>query len=61
MDVRLEKLTRREYALIACGLGSTILALLPLLLHLAGTRWTPGVPAAGARPRTKAAEVPVHS
>ncbi len=39
-----EKLTRREYALIACGLGAAVLALLPLALHLAGTRWQPGVP-----------------
>ena len=40
-----EKLTRREYALICCGLGAALLALLPLALHYAGTRWTPGVPA----------------
>ena len=39
----LEKLTRREYALIACGLGSSLLAFLPLLLSLVGTRWRPGV------------------
>ncbi len=38
-----EQLTRREYALIACGLGATILALLPLLLHYFGTAWRPGV------------------
>jgi Ca-activated chloride channel family protein len=38
-----EKLTRREYALIACGLGATILAFLPVLLHRFGTRWRPGV------------------
>ncbi len=44
-----EKLTRREYALLACGLGASVLALLPLLLHLAGTRWTPGVPLTTAR------------
>jgi Ca-activated chloride channel homolog len=42
-----EKLTRREYALIAIGLGSLILAGLPLLLHFLGTRWRPG--ARGAR------------
>ena len=49
----LEKLTQREYALIACAVGAGLLALLPLLLHLAGTRWRPGVPLArqnGARP-----------
>ena len=40
----LDKLTRREYALIACGLGGTILALLPVFLHAFGTRWRPGVP-----------------
>jgi Ca-activated chloride channel family protein len=38
-----EKLTRREYALIACGLGAAILAFLPVLLHRFGTRWRPGV------------------
>ncbi|MEW6745855.1 MAG: VWA domain-containing protein [Planctomycetota bacterium] len=39
----LERLTRREYALMACGLGAAALALLPLLLHYWGTRWRPGV------------------
>ncbi len=39
-----ERLSRREYALIACGLGATVLALLPVLLHRYGTRWRPGVP-----------------
>jgi Ca-activated chloride channel family protein len=38
-----ERLTRREYALIASVSGSAVLSLLPLLLHLAGTRWKPGV------------------
>lgn len=37
-----EKLTRREYALMACGLGAAVLALLPVLLHYFGTTWTPG-------------------
>jgi Ca-activated chloride channel family protein len=37
-----QKLTRREYALIAIGTGATILALLPFLLHWLGTRWRPG-------------------
>jgi Ca-activated chloride channel homolog len=37
-----ERLTRREYALIACGLGALILALLPFLLHAFGTKWRPG-------------------
>jgi Ca-activated chloride channel family protein len=39
----LDQLTRREYALLACGLGATVLALLPVLLHAFGTRWRPGV------------------
>ncbi len=54
-----EKLSRREYALLACGIGASLLALLPVLLHQFGTRWRPGVPrsqamheAAGARGRT---------
>jgi Ca-activated chloride channel family protein len=38
-----ERLTRREYALFACGLGAAVLALLPVLLHHFGTRWRPGV------------------
>ena len=38
-----ERLTRREYALIACGLGALVLAFLPVLLHYRGTRWQPGV------------------
>ena len=40
-----DRLTRREYALIACGLGALILALLPLALQQFGTVWTPGVSA----------------
>lgn len=44
-----EQLTRREYALLACGLGATLLALLPVLLHQFGTRWRPGVPDRVAR------------
>lgn len=39
-----ERLTRREYAIIASAVSATILALLPVLLHYAGTRWRPGVP-----------------
>ena len=38
-----EKLTRREWALIACGGGALILSILPFLLHFAGTMWRPGV------------------
>ena len=44
-----ERLTRREYALIAAGLGSVVLGVLPMLLHLFGTRWRPGP--AGRRPK----------
>jgi hypothetical protein len=38
-----DRLTRREYALMACGMGAGVLSLLPVLLHLAGTSWRPGV------------------
>ena len=38
-----DKLTRREYALMACATGALILSLLPLALHLFGTAWRPGV------------------
>lgn len=41
----LERLTRREVALALAGLSSAVLALLPLLLHAAGTGWAPGVQA----------------
>jgi Ca-activated chloride channel family protein len=44
-----EQLTRREYALIACGLGAGLLALLPVLLHQFGTRWRPGVRSSSPR------------
>ena len=37
-----EKLTRREYALIACGTGGALLGFLPMLLHFFGTTWRPG-------------------
>jgi Ca-activated chloride channel family protein len=45
------RLTRRDYALIAVAVGTALLALLPLLLHLLGSRWRPG-----ARPAAPAAE-----
>jgi Ca-activated chloride channel family protein len=47
-----ERLTRREYALLAIAAGATVLALLPLLLHYFGTFYVPGVP---VRPRGSAA------
>lgn len=37
-----DKLTEREYALIACGAGSLLFAALPILLHFCGTSWRPG-------------------
>jgi Ca-activated chloride channel homolog len=39
----LERLTLREYALIAIVLTSALLALIPLLLQYWGTKWRPGV------------------
>ncbi|MBI1851786.1 MAG: VWA domain-containing protein [Planctomycetes bacterium] len=48
-----EKLTRREYALIACALSALVLALLPLLLNLFGTRWRPGTHATRNRGRMR--------
>ena len=38
----LEKWSLREYALLAVGAGAALLALIPLLLHLLGTRFQPG-------------------
>jgi len=46
-----ERLTRRDYALIALGAGGLTLAGLPWLLHRFGTRWRPGVPSPERRPR----------
>jgi Ca-activated chloride channel family protein len=40
----LDRLTRREYAILACILGAGVLALLPVGLHYAGTPWQPGIP-----------------
>jgi Ca-activated chloride channel family protein len=40
---RFERLTRREYALMACAVGGFLYALLPVLLHTWGTGWRPGV------------------
>ena len=44
-----ERLSLRDYALLAITVGALLLSLLPLLLHYAGTRWSPGVPAAVRR------------
>lgn len=51
----IERWGLREYALLACLCGAAALALLPLLLHLAGTNWDPGP---GARPARVAAARP---
>ena len=51
----LEKLTRREYALLAIALASAWLALLPVLLHAFGTGWRGGVPLAATTYRRSAA------
>jgi Ca-activated chloride channel family protein len=37
------KIGRREFALVACGVGGFVYALLPLLLHSFGTAWQPGI------------------
>jgi Ca-activated chloride channel family protein len=56
----LEQLTRREYALLALATGAALLALLPLALHLLGTRWRPGASApAGAGEKSRAATPPL--
>ena len=39
-----ERLTRREYALLAAAVGALVYALLPLLLYSFGVRFRPGVP-----------------
>lgn len=43
-ESRFARLTRREYALAAVAAGALVYAALPLLLHLFGTGWRPGVP-----------------
>lgn len=40
--VREEKWTKREYALLCAGVGTAVVALLPMVLTLVGTGWTPG-------------------
>lgn len=44
----IEQLSLREYALLTICVTSTLLALLPLLLHWFGTRWQPGIAVRGA-------------
>lgn len=44
-----DRLTRREYALLAVALSALVYGALPWLLHVAGTAWRPGAPDA-ARP-----------
>jgi Ca-activated chloride channel family protein len=39
----LDKLTRREYALIALSVGALLMAFLPIALFYLGTSWAPGV------------------
>lgn len=36
-------LGKREYAMWSCGIGASLLATLPLLLHFFGTFWVPGI------------------
>lgn len=50
-----DRLTRREYALIAVTAGAAVLAFLPVLLWHFGTRWRPGVPVAKQEQRALAA------
>jgi Ca-activated chloride channel homolog len=50
----IEQLSLREYALLAIAVASSILALLPVLLHWFGTSWAPGV----TRQRQPAAAAP---
>jgi Ca-activated chloride channel family protein len=42
-EEELPRLTKREYALLAAGLGALVLASLPALLARWGTGWRPGV------------------
>lgn len=45
-----ERLTRREYALATCAASAALLALLPIALQLAGSRWRPGTVSASHEP-----------
>ena len=44
------QLTMREVALISCAFSAFVLAFLPIMLHLFGSRWNPGPAAQAARP-----------
>lgn len=50
---RFEALTRREYALIAIGLGGVTYAALPVLLTVCGAAWRPGVRKSGPQATAK--------
>lgn len=58
---KFEQLTRREFALIACGLGGFTYAILPLLLHFAGTSWNPGVRVWSDQSSSRNMAIPVKS
>lgn len=53
-----DKLTKREYALMAIAAGSLLLALLPLLLHYFGTRWSTGSPQVQRKKESLKSSVP---
>lgn len=57
----LEQLSKREYALIICGLSGSVYALLPILLYYFGTSWTPGVPHRVAQRKIRLATNPEAS
>ncbi|MBI5851263.1 MAG: VWA domain-containing protein [Planctomycetes bacterium] len=58
VDEKREKLTLREYALLALALGAALLVALPLLLQAFGTAWRPGLSAPNTSPLPRADEAP---
>lgn len=56
-----ESLTIREYALIACGLGASVFAFLPVFLHFFGTGWMPGVRSRPAKSNLRSANQVAYS
>lgn len=54
-----DRLTRREYALLASTAGAALLACLPLLLHYFGTSWRPGRVTAARQTTSSRRIVPV--